>query len=72
MCFYRLERMFWGQNMSRAEDIFERLIYFGEDAIDEFIMNRQTEELFMDFKQAVSDGKSMRSLHQNDRRKLTL
>lgn len=56
--------------MSRAEDIFEKLIYFGEDAIDEFIMNRQTEELFMDFKQAVSDGKSMRSLHQNDRRNL--
>lgn len=56
--------------MSRAEDIFEKLIYFGEDAIDEFIMNRQTEELFLDFKQAVSDGKSMRSLHQNDRRNL--
>ena len=31
--------------MSRAEDIFEKLIYFGEDAIDEFIMSRQTEEL---------------------------
>ena len=56
--------------MSRAEDIFEKLIYFGEDAIDEFIVNRQTEELFMDFKQAVSDGKNMRSLHQNDRRNL--
>lgn len=56
--------------MSRAEDIFEKLIYFGEDAIDEFIMNRQTEELFLDFKQAVSDGKSMRALHQNDRRNL--
>lgn len=56
--------------MSRAEDIFEKLIYFGEDAIDEFIVNRQTEELFMDFKQAVSDGKSMRCLHQNDRRNL--
>ncbi|MBR5598654.1 MAG: ATP-binding protein [Alphaproteobacteria bacterium] len=56
--------------MSRAEDIFERLIYFGEDAIDEFILNRQTEELFMDFKQAVSDGKNMRALHQNDRRNL--
>ncbi len=56
--------------MSRAEDIFEKLIYFGEDAIDEFILNRQTEELFMDFKQAVSDGKNMRALHQNDRRNL--
>ncbi len=56
--------------MSRAEDIFEKLIYFGEDAIDEFIINRQSEELFMDFKQAASDGKSMRALHQNDRRNL--
>lgn len=33
-------------------------------------MSRQTEELFLDFKQAVSDGKSMRSLHPNDRRNL--
>ena len=36
--------------MSRAEDIFQKLIYFGEDAIDEFILNQQTEELFLDFK----------------------
>ena len=35
--------------MSRAEDIFQRLVYFGEDAIDEFIVNGQTEELFFDF-----------------------
>ena len=56
--------------MSRAEDIFEKLVYFGEDAIDEFIMERQTEELFLDFKQAVSDGKSMRTLHPSDRRNL--
>lgn len=56
--------------MSRAEDIFEKLIYFGEDAIDEFIMNHQTEELFLDFKQAASDGKSMRTLHPSDRRNL--
>ena len=43
--------------MSRAEDIFEKLIYFGEDALDEFIREHQTEELFMDFKQANSTGK---------------
>lgn len=43
--------------MSRAEDIFQKLIYFGEDAIDEFILTSQTEELFLDFKQAVSSGK---------------
>ena len=35
--------------MSRAEDIFQKLVYFGEDAIDEFIVNRQSEELFIDF-----------------------
>lgn len=44
--------------MSRAEDIFQKLIYFGEDAIDDFIVNLQTEELFLDFKQAVSTGKT--------------
>ncbi len=56
--------------MSRAEDIFEKLVYFGEDAIDEFLQERQTEELFLDFKQAASDGKSMRTLHPSDRRNL--
>ena len=56
--------------MSRAEDIFQKLIYFGEDAIDEFILNRQTEELFLDFKQAVSDGKNFTTLHRDDRKNL--
>lgn len=56
--------------MSRAEDIFEKLIYFGEDALDEFICNRQTEELFMDFKQASSTGKHGWSLSPDDRRNL--
>lgn len=56
--------------MSRAEDIFQKLIYFGEDAIDEFILGHQTEELFLDFKQAVSDGKNFKTLHKDDRRNL--
>lgn len=56
--------------MSRAEDIFQKLIYFGEDAIDEFIINQQTEELFLDFKQAVSVGKNFTTLHRDDRRNL--
>jgi hypothetical protein len=56
--------------MSRAEDIFQKLIYFGEDAIDEFILDHQTEELFLDFKQAVSTGKNFNSLHKDDRRNL--
>ncbi len=56
--------------MSRAEDIFQKLIYFGEDAIDEFIMTQQTEELFLDFKQAVSTGKNFNTLHRDDRKNL--
>ena len=56
--------------MSRAEDIFQKLIYFGEDAIDEFIINRQSEELFLDFKQAVSVGKNFTTLHRDDRKNL--
>ena len=56
--------------MSRAEDIFQKLIYFGEDAIDEFIINRQSEELFLDFKQAVSIGKNFTTLHRDDRKNL--
>ena len=56
--------------MSRAEDIFQKLIYFGEDAIDEFILTSQTEELFLDFKQAVSTGKNGTSLHKDDRKNL--
>ena len=56
--------------MSRAADIFQKLIYFGEDAIDDFIVNLQTEELFLDFKQAVSTGKNGTRLHKDDRKNL--
>ena len=56
--------------MSRAEDIFQKLVYFGEDAIDEFIVNMQTEELFLDFKQAISVGKNGATLHKDDRKNL--
>ncbi len=57
--------------MSRAEDIFQKLMYFGEDAIDEFIMNRQSEELFLDFKQTASDTKNYNTLHRDDRKNLS-
>ena len=56
--------------MSRAEDIFQKLVYFGEDAIDDFIINSQTDELFLDFKQAVSVGKNFTTLHRDDRKNL--
>ena len=52
--------------------MFERGMVVVKEKINrsEFIINAQTEELFLDFKQAVSDGKSMRTLHPNDRRNL--
>ncbi|MBR1648859.1 MAG: ATP-binding protein [Alphaproteobacteria bacterium] len=56
--------------MSRAEDIFQKLIYFGEEAIDEFIVNLQSEELFLDFKRTDSSKKNANSLHKDDRRNL--
>ena len=56
--------------MSRAEDIFQKLVYFGEEAIDEFILDSQTEELFLDFKQSINVGKSGTSLHRDDRKNL--
>ena len=56
--------------MSRAEDIFQKLIYFGEDALDEYIRSRQTEELFLDFKRADSTGKHGWALCNDDRRNL--
>jgi len=59
--------------MSRPEDIFQKLVYFGEDAIDDFILNRQSEELFLDFKRGVSTGKTgggYVSLHRDDRKNL--
>lgn len=56
--------------MSRAEDIFQKLVYFGEEAIDDYIVNSQTEELFLDFKRADSTGKNGLALHKDDRRNL--
>ena len=56
--------------MSRAEDIFQKLIYFGEEAIDDYIINSQSEELFLDFKRADSSGKNGTALHKDDRKNL--
>lgn len=56
--------------MSRAEDIFQKLIYFGEDALDDFIVNMQSEELFLDFKQSFNTSKQANSLNSNDRKNL--
>lgn len=56
--------------MSRAEDIFQKLVYFGEDALDDFIVNLQSEELFLDFKQSAPTNKQGNSLNNNDRKNL--
>ena len=51
--------------MGRAEEIFQKLKREGEAAIDEFILSRQSEELFLDFKRSHDGGKGKR-LHDRD------
>src|SRR5262245_18842226 len=48
--------------MSRAWDIFRRLQAEGEAAIDEYIVQRASEEPFLDFKLASPDGNDRHSL----------
>lgn len=55
--------------MGRAEDIFDRLIKEGEAAIDEFIVTRQSEELFLEFKRSADDGSGSK-LDNKDRQQL--
>lgn len=52
--------------MNRAEDIFNRIEDEGESAIDKFIEDRQSEELFLEFKRSADDGAG-KKLHDNDR-----
>lgn len=51
--------------MGRAEEIFKGVITGGLSAIDQFITDRKSEELFLDFKRSADDG-NLKSLHQND------
>lgn len=51
---------------SRAEELFERLQNDGEAAIDEFIAEATSEELFLDFKRVTQDGDAER-LNNKDR-----
>lgn len=55
--------------MGRAEDLFERLRTEGAAVIDEMIADRQSEELFLDFKQSADQGGGSK-LHPNDRKNL--
>jgi len=52
--------------MGRAEDLFDRLVAHGENAVNDLITDRQSEELFLDFKRS-SDGGSGPRLHDHDR-----
>lgn len=55
--------------MNRAEDIFQQIETGGFEAINGFILSRQSEELFLDFKRSSDCGKGNR-LSQNDRNNL--
>lgn len=55
--------------MGRAEDIFEKIKREGISAIDDFILQRQSEELFLDFKRSADSGEGTK-LHENDRHNL--
>lgn len=55
--------------MGRAEILFRRFVDGGEGEIDGAIQNRESEELFLDFKQSADRGAG-RVLHVNDRNNL--
>jgi hypothetical protein len=52
--------------MGRAEDLFRRLSEDGIETIDALIADRQSEELFLDFKRSADSGVGKR-LHDSDR-----
>lgn len=55
--------------MGRAEDIFEKIVKDGENAINEFILTRKSEELFLDFKRSAGHGSGSK-LNEIDREHL--
>ena len=55
--------------MGRAEDIFEKIKKDGKQAIDEFIIDRKSEELFLEFKRSSDDGSGLK-LSDSDREHL--
>lgn len=52
--------------MGRAEDLHLRIVAEGLPALDGFILTRQSEELFLDFKRSTDNG-ARHFLNQNDR-----
>ena len=55
--------------MSRAEDLFDRLVGGGEAEVLSFIAEAVTEELFLDYKRSADDGAGT-GLHHRDRSNL--
>ena len=53
----------------RAKELFDRLVSEGESAINEFIAEAASEELFLDFKRSANNGGGPR-IHQDDRNNL--
>ena len=55
--------------MERASYLYEKMCKEGEPAVDELIISRKSEELFLDFKSSADQG-SGNKLHQGDRNNL--
>jgi hypothetical protein len=55
--------------MSRAQDLFDRLVAGDEAEVLSFIADRVTEELFLDYKRSADDGAGT-ALHNKDRSSL--
>jgi hypothetical protein len=55
--------------MERSRDIYERIIAQGRQAIQDFIIQRKAEELFLDFKRSSNDGNDAK-LSDIDRKNL--
>src|ERR1017187_578671 len=66
MTYAAARRCTLGSCMGRAEDLFALITDRGEPAIDEFIAEWQSEELFLDFKRSASNGAGRR-LTDHDR-----
>jgi hypothetical protein len=57
------------EEMSRAQDLFDRLVRGGEAEVLSFIAQSVTEELFLDYKRSADDGAGT-ALHNRDRSNL--
>lgn len=55
--------------MERARELFEKLKNEGKCCVEEFILARKSEELFLDFKRSADNGCGQR-LHDSDRKNL--